>query len=100
LKLSLRQQQPTDSRNLPISALVGHERVSGADIVSVRNEYWPFRRSDALFVVAVVMFALPDPGTDWNFGISSTAMRLGLVVAVVSVWIRFRVFGGGDQGTR
>ena len=66
----------------------------------MRNEYWPFRKSDALFVVAVVMVALPDPGYDWSFGISSTAMKLGLVVAVVSVWIRFRVFGRGDQSER
>jgi hypothetical protein len=66
----------------------------------VQNERWPFRRSDALFVVVVVLFALPDPGHDWNLGISSTAMKVGLVIAVVSAWIRFRVFGRGDQETR
>jgi hypothetical protein len=59
----------------------------------VRNEFWPFRRSDALFVVVVVLFALPDPAHDWNFGISSTAIKVALVIAVVSAWIRFRVFG-------
>jgi len=66
----------------------------------VRNELWPFRRSDALFVVLVVLFALPDPGYNWNLGISSTAVKLGLVVAVVSAWRRFRVFGRGDQESR
>jgi hypothetical protein len=66
----------------------------------VRNDFWPFRRSDALFVVAVVLFALPDPGDGWSFGIPSTALKLGLVAAAVSTWIRFRVFGSSDQGTR
>jgi hypothetical protein len=66
----------------------------------VRNENWPFRRSDLLFVVAVVLFALPDPGTDWSFGIPSTATKLGLVAVVVLAWIRFYVFGSSDRETR
>jgi hypothetical protein len=66
----------------------------------VRNEFWPFRRSDALFVVVVVLVALPEPGNAWNFGISSTALKLGLAVAAVSAWIRFRVFGPSDHSTR
>ena len=66
----------------------------------VRNDSWPFRRSDLLFVVAVVLFALPDPGTDWSFGIPSTATKLGLVAVVVLAWIRFYVFGSSDRETR
>jgi len=66
----------------------------------VRNELWPFRRSDALFVVVVVLVALPDPGNGWNVGISSTALKLGLGVAAVSAWIRFRVFGRSDHSAR
>jgi hypothetical protein len=65
----------------------------------VRNEFWPFRRSDALFVVLVVLVALPAQGNDWGFRIPP-AMKLGLVVACVSAWIRFRVFGRSDQETR
>jgi hypothetical protein len=65
----------------------------------VRNDGWPFRRSDALFVVLVVLIALPAQGSDWGFGLPP-AMKLGLVAAVVSAWIRFRVFGRSDQETR
>jgi len=50
--------------------------------------------------VAVVLFALPDPGTDWSFAIPSTAMKLGLVAVVVLAWIRFYVFGSSDRETR
>jgi len=64
----------------------------------VRQDSWPFRRSDALFVVAVVMVALPAPGNELGLAIPS-AVRLGLVAAVVSIWIRFRVFGGSDRDT-
>jgi hypothetical protein len=70
-----------------------------ADTVGVRNESWPFRRSDALFVVAVVLVALPAQNNTWGFAVPS-AMKFGLVVAVVSAWIRFRVFGRSDHGTR
>ena len=66
----------------------------------VRNDSWPFRRSDLLFVVAVVLFALPDPGAGWSFGASSTATKLGLVAVVVMAWIRFYVFGSSDRETR
>ena len=57
------------------------------------HDSWPLRRSDALFVVVVVLFALPDPGTGWNIGFSSTATKGVLAVAAVLAWIRFRVFG-------
>ena len=60
---------------------------------------WPFRRTDALFVVAVVLVALPAQSTDWGFGIQP-ALKFGLVIVAVSAWIRFRVFGGGDQDAR
>ena len=66
----------------------------------VRNDSWPFRRSDLLFVVAVVLFVLPDPGADWSFGSASTATKLGLVAVVVLAWIRFYVFGSSDRETR
>jgi hypothetical protein len=62
----------------------------------VRDGSWPLRKSDAFFVVAVVLFILPDPASGWSFSFPSTAIRLGLVVAVVSAWIRFRVFGRSD----
>jgi len=50
--------------------------------------------------VVVVLFALPDPGTDWSPGIPSPVLKLALVGAVISVWIRFRVFGSSDRGTK
>jgi hypothetical protein len=65
----------------------------------MQNDSWPLRRSDALFVVAVVLFALPDPGSDGGLGLSAGA-KIVLVVAAVSMWIRFRVFGRTDGGTR
>jgi hypothetical protein len=65
----------------------------------VRDSSWPFRRSDALFIVAVVLVALPAQTNDWGFGLSP-AMKLGLVAVAVSAWIRFRVFGRSDQSTR
>jgi hypothetical protein len=65
----------------------------------MQNDSWPLRRSDALFVVAVVLFALPDPGSDGGLGLS-TGTKIVLVVAAVSVWIRFRVLGRTDRGTR
>jgi len=64
----------------------------------VRNDGWPFRRSDALFVVLVVLVALPAQANDWGFGLPPVT-KLALVVAVVSAWIRFRVFGRSDQET-
>ena len=50
-------------------------------------ESWPLRKTDMLFVVAVVMlvFALP-----------STAAML-LAGGALLVWIRFRVYGGRDR---
>jgi hypothetical protein len=68
--------------------------------LNVRNDSWPFRRSDAFFVVAVVMLALADPGKAWSLGIPSTAVKFGIVIAVVSAWIRFRVFGDTERGPR
>jgi hypothetical protein len=67
----------------------------------VRNDApsWPFRRSDALFVVAVVLVALPAQGADWGFGIPPL-LKFGLVIVAVSAWIRFRVFGRGDHDAR
>jgi hypothetical protein len=65
----------------------------------MRNDSWPLRRSDALFVVAVVLFALPDPGSDGAIGLPIAA-KIVLVVAAVSAWIRLRVFGRTDGGTR
>jgi hypothetical protein len=61
----------------------------------VRQDSWPFRRSDALFIVAVVLVALPAEGTQWGFGIPP-ALKFGLVILAVSAWIRFRVFGRSD----
>jgi len=69
------------------------------DIQGVRHEPWPFRRSDALFVVAVVLVALPAQGGEWSLAIPP-AVKLGFAAAVVSVWIRFRVFGSSDRDTR
>jgi hypothetical protein len=63
----------------------------------VRDDSWPFRRSDALFVVAVVLVALPAEGTNWGLG-ASPAMKFGIVVVALSAWIRFRVFGRSDRG--
>jgi hypothetical protein len=62
----------------------------------VRNESWPFRKSDALFVVAVVLAALPAQGNEWGIDIPP-ALTFSLVVAAVAVWIRFRVFGRRDH---
>jgi hypothetical protein len=67
--------------------------------VCMQNDSWPLRRSDALFVVAVVLFALPDPGADGGLGIP-VGVKLLLVVAAVTAWIRFRVFGRSDRSTR
>jgi hypothetical protein len=67
-------------------------------IPGVGHDLWPFRRSDALFVVAVVLVSLPAHSNDWGFAIPSV-VKLGLVVAAVSAWIRFRVFGGNDRST-
>jgi len=61
----------------------------------VRNESWPFRRSDALFVVFVVLVALPAQRTGWGVGLP-LSLKLSLVVAAVAAWIRFRVFGRSD----
>ena len=69
------------------------ENASRADTRSVSHDSWPLRRSDALFVVVVVLFALPEPGTGWNIGLSSTAVKGVLAAAAVLAWIRFRVFG-------
>jgi hypothetical protein len=63
----------------------------------VRNDSWPLRRSDALFVVVIVLFALPDRGGEWSAGLPSTVIRVALMVAAISLWIRFRVFGGSDH---
>jgi hypothetical protein len=65
--------------------------------VTRENQPWPLRRSDALFVVAVVLFALPDLGIHSLFGIPSTAIKIVLVVVAVSAWIRLRVFGRGQS---
>jgi len=62
----------------------------------VRHDSWPFRRSDALFIVAVVIVALPAQGSSWGFGIPP-AVKFGLVIAAISAWIRFRVFGRSDR---
>jgi hypothetical protein len=70
-----------------------------ADIQGVRHEPWPFRRSDALFVVAVVLVALPAQAGDWSLAIPP-AVKIGFAAAVVSAWIRFRVFGSRDRDTR
>jgi hypothetical protein len=59
----------------------------------VTHDSWPLRRSDALFVIAVVLVALPDPATGWNIGFPSTATKGVFVVAALLAWIRFRVFG-------
>jgi hypothetical protein len=67
----------------------------------VRNDSspWPFRRTDALFIVAVVLVALPAESVDWGFGIPAE-VKFGLVIVAVSAWIRFRVFGPDDRSTR
>jgi hypothetical protein len=51
------------------------------------HEPWPLRKSDMLFVLVVVVFALALP-------VPAAAV---LTVGAVLTWIRFRVFGGRDQ---
>ena len=49
------------------------------------NDSLPLRKSDMLFVVAVVMLALALPTT------AATALVVGVTVLI---WIRFRSYGG------
>jgi hypothetical protein len=67
--------------------------------MNMPNESWPLRRSDALFVVAVVMLALavvPQHSGDWGVGIPPMAVLL-LVGCAIVAWIYFRVYGGRNQ---
>jgi len=45
----------------------------------------------------VVLVALPAESTNWGLGVSP-AMKFGIVVVALSMWIRFRVFGRSDRG--
>ena len=54
------------------------------------QEPWPLRKSDMVFVLAVVMlvFTVPAP--------AAAVLAVGAILA----WIRFRVFGRDQRNTR
>jgi hypothetical protein len=52
------------------------------------NDSFPLRKTDMLFVVAVVLLGLTLP---------STTARVMAVGGAVVVWIRLRVYRGRDQ---